>query len=93
MEKVRYLVLLLFITSCAPSDKAAIDYYVLNEPLYEYNVEEKIQDINNIGISNEMALQCPNEECPENIGKENPDDYYVFNSKVNFDPVNFFMAS
>ena len=56
-------------------------------------IEEKIQDINNIGISNEMALQCPNEECPENIGKENPDDYYVFNSKVNFDPVNFFMAS
>ena len=46
MEKVRYLVLLLFITSCAPSDKAAIDYYVLNEPLYEYNVEEKIQDLN-----------------------------------------------
>ena len=46
MEKVRYLVLLLFITSCAPSDKAAIDHYVLNEPLYEYNVEEKIQDLN-----------------------------------------------
>ena len=46
MEKVRYLVLLLFITSCAPSDKATIDYHVLNEPLYEYNVEEKIQDLN-----------------------------------------------
>ena len=46
MEKVRYLVLLLFITGCAPSDKATIDYYVLNEPLYEYNVEEKIQDLN-----------------------------------------------
>ncbi|MFL2990370.1 MAG: RidA family protein [Cytophagales bacterium] len=46
MEKFRYLVLLLFITGCTPSDKAAIDYYVLNEPLYEYNVEEKIQDLN-----------------------------------------------
>ena len=46
MEKIRCLVLLLFITSCTPSDKAAIDYYVLNEPLYEYNVEEKIQDLN-----------------------------------------------
>lgn len=46
MEKIRYLVLLLFITGCTPSDKAAIDYYVLNEALYEYNVEEKIQDLN-----------------------------------------------
>ena len=46
MEKIRYLVLLLFITGCTPSDKATIDYYVLNEPLYEYNVEEKIQDLN-----------------------------------------------
>lgn len=46
MEKIRCLVLLLFITGCTPSDKAAIDYYVLNEPLYEYNVEEKIQDLN-----------------------------------------------
>lgn len=46
MEKIRNLVLLLFITGCTPSDKAAIDYYVLNEALYEYNVEEKIQDLN-----------------------------------------------
>lgn len=46
MEKIRNLVLLLFITGCTPSDKSAIDYYVLNEPLYEYNVEEKIQDLN-----------------------------------------------
>ena len=56
-------------------------------------VEEKIQEINSIGISNEMMLSCVNEECPENKGKNVPDESYSFMSKVNFDPVNFFTAS
>ena len=56
-------------------------------------VEGKITEINTIGIAQEMALQCPNPECPENEGVENEEDYYSFTTKVNFDPVNFFTAS
>lgn len=56
-------------------------------------VEEKITEINTIGIATEMALQCPNPECTENAGIENAEDYYSFTTKVNFDPVNFFTAS
>jgi hypothetical protein len=56
-------------------------------------IEEKITEINTIGIAQEMALQCPNPECTENIGIENAEDYYSFTTKVNFDPVNFFTAS
>ncbi len=56
-------------------------------------VEEKITEINTIGIATEMALQCPNPECTENVGIENAEDYYSFTTKVNFDPVNFFTAS
>ena len=40
-----------------------------------------------------MMLSCVNEECPENKGKNVPDESYSFMSKVNFDPVNFFTAS
>ena len=56
------------------------------------SIEAKISEINSIGIAQEMQLQCVNPECPENVDKE-ADDYYNFNSKVNFDPVNFFTAS
>ncbi len=56
------------------------------------SIEAKISEINSIGIAQEMKLQCPNPDCPENKGKD-PDDYYTFDSKVNFDPVNFFTAS
>lgn len=56
-------------------------------------VEEKITEINTIGIAQEMPLQCPNPECTENAGIENAEDYYSFTTKVNFDPVNFFTAS
>jgi len=56
-------------------------------------IEEKIQEINSIGIAQEMTLQCPNPECFENEGIDNEEDYYTFTTKVNFDPVNFFTAS
>ena len=45
MGKFKCFVLLLLI-GCTPNDKAAIDYYVLNEPLYDYDVEEKIKELN-----------------------------------------------
>ena len=56
-------------------------------------IEEKIQEINSIGIAQEMTLQCPNPECFENEGIDNEEDYYTFTTKVNFNPVNFFTAS
>lgn len=49
-------------------------------------IEQKIQDINSIGINHEMPMQC--EKCLDDEG--NP---YTFKSRVNFDPVNFFTAS
>tara|TARA_Y100001972_G_scaffold119554_1_gene160983 strand:+ start:903 stop:1772 length:870 start_codon:yes stop_codon:yes gene_type:complete len=49
-------------------------------------IEEKIQDINSIGINHEMKMQC--EKCVDEDG--NPK---TFESRVNFDPVNFFTAS
>ena len=31
---------------CSPKDKEAIDHYVFNTPLYDYDVEEKIKSLN-----------------------------------------------
>ena len=31
---------------CSPNDKEAIDHYVFNTPLYDYDVEEKIKNLN-----------------------------------------------
>lgn len=56
-------------------------------------IEEKIKDINAIGINHEMSLQCTNEGCKEHNPSTNESNPFVFTSKVNFDPVNFFTAS
>tara|TARA_Y100000768_G_scaffold204180_1_gene153770 strand:+ start:573 stop:1154 length:582 start_codon:yes stop_codon:yes gene_type:complete len=46
MERFKYLFLLLLLTGCTSNDKAAFDYYVLSKPLYDYDVEEKIKNLN-----------------------------------------------
>ena len=46
MERLVSLFVLLFFVGCTPNDRAAVDYYVLNKPLYDYDVEEKIKDLN-----------------------------------------------
>ena len=43
MEKIKYLFLLLIVFGCIPNDKTATEYYVLDNPLYNYDVEEKIK--------------------------------------------------
>jgi len=50
-------------------------------------IENKIAEINAIGLNHEMQMTCTNEKCKEN------DEPYLFTGKVNFDPVNFFTAS
>ena len=40
------ILVLLLLIGCTPYDKATIDYYILNEPLYDYDVEEKIKELN-----------------------------------------------
>ena len=49
-------------------------------------IEEQISQLNSIGINHEMKLQC--EKCTDDAGEP-----LVFESRVNFDPVNFFTAS
>lgn len=49
-------------------------------------IEEQIQKINSVGINHEMIMQC--EKCLDDDGTP-----YKFESRVNFDPVNFFTAS
>ena len=39
MEKIKCLILFLFVVGCTPNDKTATDYYVLGNPLYDYDVE------------------------------------------------------
>ena len=64
-------------------------------------IEDRIADINSIGIQQEMLMTCVNPECPENEGKiseegYDPDvdkDLYTFKARVNFETVNFFTAS
>ena len=46
MEKIKFLFLILFLVGCTPNDKEAVDYYLLNKPLYDYDVEEKIKKLN-----------------------------------------------
>ena len=46
MEKIKFLFLILFLVGCTSNDKAAIDHYPLNKPLYDYDVEEKIKKLN-----------------------------------------------
>jgi len=49
-------------------------------------IEDKIANINSIGINHDMGMQC--EKCLDENGEP-----YIFESRVNFDPVNFFTAS
>ena len=46
MEKIKYLFLFLIVFGCIPNDKTATEYYVLDNPLYNYDVEEKIKNLN-----------------------------------------------
>ena len=47
-----------------------------------------IEEIGKIGITRNMESSCDNEECVNS-----PEEPYVFESEVNFNPVNFFTAS
>ena len=46
MEKIKYLFLILFLVGCASNDRAPVDYSLMNKPLYDYDVEEKIKKLN-----------------------------------------------
>ena len=46
MEKVKYLFLILFLANCTSNDREAVDYSLMNNPLYDYDVEEKIKQLN-----------------------------------------------
>ena len=46
MEKIKYLFLILFLVDCTSNDRAAVDYNLMNKPLYDYDVEEKIKRLN-----------------------------------------------
>ena len=46
MEKIKYLFLILFLVNCTSNDRAAVDYSLMNKPLYDYDVEEKIKKLN-----------------------------------------------
>ena len=46
MEKIKYLFLILFLVDCTSNDRAAVDYNLMNKPLYDYDVEEKIKTLN-----------------------------------------------
>ena len=46
MEKIKYLFLILFLVGCSSNDRTAVDYYLMNKPLYNYDVEEKIKKLN-----------------------------------------------
>jgi len=70
------------------TDRAHILEFMENtESSLGKKIEEKIKEINKIGINHEMQVMCNNPECA--VDGEN----YVFTSSVNFDPVNFFTAS
>jgi hypothetical protein len=71
------------------TDRAQITEFLENsDTRISKAIEEKISEINGIGINSEMQLECENEQCKDSKG--NP---HTFTSKVNFDPVNFFTAS
>ena len=46
MEKIKYLFLILFLVNCTSNDREADDYSLMNKPLYDYDVEEKIKQLN-----------------------------------------------
>ena len=46
MEKIKYLFLILFLVDCTSNDRAVVDYNLMNKPLYDYDVEEKIKKLN-----------------------------------------------
>ena len=46
MEKIKYLFLILFLVDCTSNDREAVDYSLMNKPLYDYDVEEKIKQLN-----------------------------------------------
>ncbi|MBH15239.1 MAG: hypothetical protein CL871_03830 [Cytophagia bacterium] len=46
MEKIKYLFLILFLVNCTSNDREAVDYSLMNKPLYDYDVEEKIKQLN-----------------------------------------------
>ena len=46
MEKIKCLFLILFLVDCTSNDRAAVDYNLMNKPLYDYDVEEKIKKLN-----------------------------------------------
>ncbi len=46
MEKIKYLFLVLFLVNCTSNDRVAVDYSLMNKPLYDYDVEEKIKQLN-----------------------------------------------
>ena len=46
MEKIKYLFLVLFLVNCTSNDRGAVDYSLMNKPLYDYDVEEKIKQLN-----------------------------------------------
>ena len=45
MEKIKYLFLILFLVNCTSNDREAVDYSLMNKPLYDYDVEEKIKQL------------------------------------------------
>ena len=46
MEKIKCLFLILFLVNCTSNDRGAVDYSLMNKPLYDYDVEEKIKQLN-----------------------------------------------
>ena len=46
MEKIKCLFLILFLVNCTSNDREAVDYSLMNKPLYDYDVEEKIKQLN-----------------------------------------------
>jgi enamine deaminase RidA (YjgF/YER057c/UK114 family) len=46
MEKIKCLFLILFLVCCSSNDRAAVDHSLMNKPLYDYDVEEKIKQLN-----------------------------------------------
>jgi hypothetical protein len=70
------------------TDRAHILEFMENtESSLGKKIEEKIKEINKIGINHEMQVMCNTPACA--VDGEN----FVFTSSVNFDPVNFFTAS
>ena len=46
MEKIKCLFLILFLVNCTSNDREAVDYSLMNKPLYDYDIEEKIKQLN-----------------------------------------------